>query len=121
MPGETIVNGNDSFGSLVGLAASDLGGVPLARFLPGAEARLALAGQPEQPIEAELRGPEGEPIPVELIVRPVTYGQTPHYAVAVRDLRARRKAEGRSTSSPTTTPSPVSPTVRASPCGWNGK
>ncbi|MGC5778627.1 bifunctional diguanylate cyclase/phosphodiesterase [Methylobacterium sp. NFXW15] len=92
--GETIVNGNDSFGSLVGLSASDLGGVPLARFLPGAEARLALAGQPEQPIEAELRGAEGETIPVELIVRPVTYGQKPHYAVAVRDLRARRKAEG---------------------------
>ncbi|MCJ2022807.1 EAL domain-containing protein [Methylobacterium sp. J-067] len=92
--GTTIVNGNDSFGALVGLPASDLGGVPLARFLPGAGAQLVLTGQPEQPIEAELSGAGGETIPVELIVRPVTYGNEPHFAVAVRDLRARRKAEG---------------------------
>ena len=92
--GEAIVNGNDSFGALVGLPASDLGGVPLARFLAGAGAQLALAGQPDQPIETELSGTGGEAIPVELIVRPVTYGNEPHFAVAVRDLRARRKAEG---------------------------
>jgi len=92
--GTTIVNGNDSFGALVGLPASDLGGVPLARFLPEAGAQIALGGQPDQPIEAELSGAGGETIPVELIVRPVTYGNEPHFAVAVRDLRARRKAEG---------------------------
>lgn len=92
--GETIVNGNDSFGALVGLPASDLGGVPLARFLPGAGAQLALVAKPDLPIEAELSGAQGEAIPVELIVRPVTYGSEPHFAVAVRDLRARRKAEG---------------------------
>ncbi len=69
----------------------------------GGRARLALAGQPDQPIEAELRGAEGESIPVELIVRPVTYGNTPHYAVAVRDLRARARLRGRSTFLPTTT------------------
>jgi len=92
--GTTIVNGNDSFGALVGLPAPDLGGVPLARFLPEAGAQIALGGQPDQPIEAELSGAGGETIPVELIVRPVTYGNEPHFAVAVRDLRARRKAEG---------------------------
>ncbi len=41
-----------------------------------------------------MSGAGGETIPVELIVRPVTYGNEPHFAVAVRDLRARRKAEG---------------------------
>ncbi len=29
-----------------------------------------------------------------MILRPITYGDRPHYAVAVRDLRARRRAEG---------------------------
>ncbi|MCJ2013557.1 bifunctional diguanylate cyclase/phosphodiesterase [Methylobacterium sp. J-076] len=92
--GTTIVNGNDSFGALVGLPAGDLGGVCLSRFLPVTATPLALAGPPDQPIEASLVGAAGEAIPVELIVRPVTYGDQPHYAVAVRDLRARRQAEG---------------------------
>lgn len=92
--GTTIVNGNDSFGNLVGLPASDLGGLSLSRFLPKTETHLALAGQPDSPIEAELSRADGGTTPVELIVRPVTYGNEPHYAVAVRDLRARRKAEG---------------------------
>ncbi|MBL7406389.1 GGDEF domain-containing protein, partial [Escherichia coli] len=36
----------------------------------------------------------GAPIPVEVIMRPVAeYGRLPHHAVAVRDLRARRRAE----------------------------
>ena len=92
--GDAIVNGNDSFGALVGQPAADLGGVPLARFLPGVAAQLALVAKPDQPIEAELHGAGGETIPVELIVRSVTYGNAPHFAVAVRDLRARRQAEG---------------------------
>jgi len=92
--GTTIVNGNDSFGALVGLPAPDLCGLNLSQFLPETETHLALAATPDQPIEAELIRADGGTIPVELIVRPVTYGDAPHYAVAVRDLRARRKAEG---------------------------
>ncbi|WP_456015023.1 EAL domain-containing protein [Methylorubrum populi] len=91
---ELIVNANDSFGKLVGLAACELHGAELSRFLPDAMGQLALHRQPDQAVEAELLSNDGGRIPVELIVRPVTYGNWPHYAVAVRDLRARRRAEG---------------------------
>jgi diguanylate cyclase (GGDEF)-like protein/PAS domain S-box-containing protein len=92
--GDSIVSANDSFGKLVGMPASDLSGCLLSRFLPEAATRLALASQSDQAIEAELCEAGGGTIPVELIMRPVTYGDKPHYAVAVRDLRSRRRAEG---------------------------
>ncbi|GLS64089.1 EAL domain-containing protein [Methylobacterium oxalidis] len=91
--GDTIVSANDSFGKLVGVPASELPERALSGFIPDGKARLALAGQFDQPIEAELSQAAGGTIPVELIMRPVTYGNQPHYAVAVRDLRARRRAE----------------------------
>ncbi|GJE03350.1 EAL domain-containing protein [Methylobacterium isbiliense] len=92
--GDMIVNANESFGKLVDVVASELLNCDLSRFLPEAGTRLALASHPEQPVEAELRQAGGDTIPVELIMRPVTYGNQPHYAIAVRDLRARRRAEG---------------------------
>ena len=92
--GSTIVSANDSFAKLVDVAASDLTDCSLSRFLPEDATRLALASQPDQPVEAELCQAGGSTIPVELVMRPVTYGNQPHYAVAVRDLRARRRAEG---------------------------
>jgi diguanylate cyclase (GGDEF)-like protein/PAS domain S-box-containing protein len=92
--GDLIVNANESFGALVGLGAADLSGVSLTEFLPEVATRLALAGRSDQPIEADLSRRGGNTIPVELIMRPITYGNQPHYAVAVRDLRARRRAEG---------------------------
>jgi diguanylate cyclase (GGDEF)-like protein len=36
---------------------------------------------------------DGSTTPVELILRPVDYGGKPHYALAVRDLQARKQAE----------------------------
>jgi diguanylate cyclase (GGDEF)-like protein/PAS domain S-box-containing protein len=92
--GDLIVSANDSFGKLVGLAAADLSGAALSRFLPDAATRLALTNPVDEPVEAMLSRPDDGTIPVELIIRPVTYGHRPHYAVAVRDLRARRRAEG---------------------------
>ncbi len=92
--GDMIVSANESFGRLVGRNVTDLAGVPLSRVLPEAAASLALTGPSDQPLEAELNGLPDGAIPVELITRPVTYGNQPHYAVAVRDLRARRRAEG---------------------------
>jgi len=91
--GDLIVNANESFGKLVGETEVPAGAA-LSRFLPDAATHLALAGRSDQPIEAELRCADGGTVPVELIMRPVTYGNQPHYAVAVRDLRARRRAEG---------------------------
>ncbi|AWN36211.1 EAL domain-containing protein [Methylobacterium radiodurans] len=92
--GDTIVNANESFARLVGIGAADLAGTALSRFMPDAAARLATAGQPDQAVETELRVSDVNAIPVELIMRPIAYGNRPHFAVAVRDLRARRKAEG---------------------------
>ena len=92
--GARIVSANESFGKLAGLAAAGLGGAALARFLPETAIERVRASQPDEPVEAELIGADGASIPVELIMRPITYGDRPHYAIAVRDLRARRRAEG---------------------------
>jgi diguanylate cyclase (GGDEF)-like protein len=78
---------------LVGLPPGALAGTALSAYLPGDAARLALAGQPERPVEAELRQADGTLVPVEIIMQPVDHAGRPHYAVAVRDLRARRQAE----------------------------
>ncbi len=91
--GNTIVSANRSFARLVGLPQDMLAGAPLSSFLPGDTARLALATQPERPVDAELRLAGGALIPVEVILQPVEHAGRPHYAVAVRDLRARRQAE----------------------------
>ncbi|MEE7455302.1 bifunctional diguanylate cyclase/phosphodiesterase [Methylorubrum populi] len=92
--GDVIVSANDSFSDLVGLPTAALSGMTLSRFLPDTAGRLALVERPDQPIETVLHRHGADAIPVELIMRPVTYGDQPHYAAAVRDLRARRKAEG---------------------------
>ncbi|WP_336490903.1 bifunctional diguanylate cyclase/phosphodiesterase [Methylobacterium nigriterrae] len=93
--GDTVVSANDSFAQLAGVATAALADTTLSRFLPDSAARLALASQPDQAVETELHPIGGGTIPVELITRPIVYGNQPHYAVAVRDLRARRRAEGR--------------------------
>jgi diguanylate cyclase (GGDEF)-like protein len=62
-------------------------------YLPGDATRLALASRPEHPVEAELRQADGTMVPIEVIMQPVNHAGRPHYAVAVRDLRARRQAE----------------------------
>ncbi|MHB2208158.1 EAL domain-containing protein [Methylobacterium sp. CM6257] len=91
--GDAIVSANRSFAKLVGLQQNALAGTALSTYLPGDATRLALASQPERPVEAELRLADGTMVPVEVIMQPVEYGGRPHYAVAVRDLRARRQAE----------------------------
>ncbi len=92
---DLIVTGNDSFGCLVGLEANALSGTMLSQFLPEASSHMVLHSQQEQPLETNLKSMNSGLIPVELIIRSITYGHRPHYAVAVRDLRPRRKAERR--------------------------
>ncbi|MEZ0253250.1 MAG: diguanylate cyclase, partial [Methylobacteriaceae bacterium] len=91
--GDTIVSANRSFSKLVGLPQAGLAGTALSAYLPGNATRLALAGHPERPVEAELRLADGTVVPVEVIMQPVEHGGRPHYAVAVRDLRSRHQAE----------------------------
>lgn len=92
--GDEIVSANDSFAKLVGVPSSDLSGASLSSFLTNEGSRLTLTATPDQPIETDLRDQTGTSIPVEVIFHSVTYGARPHYAVAIRDLRARRRAEG---------------------------
>ena len=68
-------------------------GVKLGKVLSEEATRLKLLGRPNQPVEAELRQVDGAAIPVELIQRQVDFGGKLQHAIAVRDLRARKKAE----------------------------
>jgi diguanylate cyclase (GGDEF)-like protein/PAS domain S-box-containing protein len=86
-----IVSANEAFARLAGTEAASLMGAGLSIYLPGLAAAAGTAGET---VEAELVPAGGGTIPVEVIMRPMAeYGRRPHYAVAVRDLRARRRAE----------------------------
>ena len=68
-------------------------GAKLEQFFPDESTRLKLFERPNQPIEGDLLHADGARTPVELILRSVDYGGRPHYAIAVRDLQARKQAE----------------------------
>jgi len=66
--------------------------VKLDKYFPDEATRLSFsAGQSAG--RAELRQADGSIIPVELILRPVEFAGKKQHAIAVRDLRARKKAE----------------------------
>ncbi|MEL6064514.1 MULTISPECIES: EAL domain-containing protein [unclassified Methylobacterium] len=89
--GGRIVSANEAFARLAGTEAASLVGAGLSTYLPGLAATAGTAGEA---VEAELVPAAGGTIPVEVILRPMAeYGRQPHHAVAVRDLRARRRAE----------------------------
>jgi diguanylate cyclase (GGDEF)-like protein/PAS domain S-box-containing protein len=90
--GDVIVTANRNFLTLVGVAAAEIGGRPLSDFL--VRHPVGLAPGPDHAIEAELRGADGGLVPVEVIVQSIDYADAPHHAIAIRDLRARRRAEG---------------------------
>ncbi|GJD50426.1 putative signaling protein [Methylobacterium crusticola] len=93
--GDRIVTVNDSFARLAGLAPAALAGT-------GLPAILSEEGGPAEPdadglaaAERQLRCADGSLVPVEVIRRVIDYAGRPHAAVAVRDLRARKRAEAR--------------------------
>ena len=92
--GDLIVSANESFTTLVGLPTTSCTGLNLSQFLPAHAVRMALTQTPDHAIEAELQRSDGELVPVEVLSRPVEYARQAHYAIAVRDIRARRQAEG---------------------------
>ncbi len=91
--GEEIVTINSSLAELTGYAPENLIGFPLEACLPDVAARRALLERPGQRVEGNLRHADGELIPAELFLRNIDYAGRPHRAVAVRDLRDRKKAE----------------------------
>ena len=89
--GDRIVSANRSFGRLHGSDPSTLAGSSLRALLPTCPQSVRV--DEEITLEADLLTDTGSIIPVELVVQGIVYASVPHYAVAVRDLRARRKAE----------------------------
>src|SRR5690606_29544362 len=90
--GRTIVAVNASFKRLVGGARDEFAGRSIGDFL-APEGCTALFEHANQLAETELTGASGERIPVEVVLRQVDFGGRPHHAIAVRDLRARKRAE----------------------------
>jgi len=91
---DVVVAVNKSFAILAGTDIDGSVGTKLAQYFPDEDARSRLLGTPNQPIEATLSQNDGKTsIPVELIQRLIDFSGRPHHAIAVRDLRARKKAE----------------------------
>ena len=88
-----IVSANGSFEALAGCAEEQLIGRELAAFLPEEASRRQLAEKPNVAFEAWLQTVDGTMIDVEVISRPIGFANETHTAIAVRDLRARKKAE----------------------------
>jgi diguanylate cyclase (GGDEF)-like protein len=87
-----IVTANASFMKLVDVPQRLIAGRHLADFFAPA-AVTSLNENPNTPLEAELTTAAGAKLPVEVILREVDFGGTPHHAVAVRDLSTRKQAE----------------------------
>lgn len=89
---DAIVTVNASFRALVGQTDGEITGRSLSAYFDSATCS-ALLARHNVAIEADLKGPDGILVPVEVILREVDYGGKPHHVVAVRDLSARRQAE----------------------------
>jgi diguanylate cyclase (GGDEF)-like protein len=87
-----IVTANASFMGLVEVPQAFIAGRHLADFFAPSVVT-ALSESLNTPIETEVSTASGNKLPVEVIMRQVDFGGTPHQAVAVRDLSGRRKAE----------------------------
>jgi diguanylate cyclase (GGDEF)-like protein len=91
--GTTVITINSSFAALSGIDFDHAVGAKLEDFLPDPACRSQLNGRSGGPIETILRHAGGSSIPVELIQRPVDFAGRAHTAIAVRDLRDRKRAE----------------------------
>ncbi len=91
--GDVIATVNASLATLVGRPEEQLVGSDLAAILPNEAARLQLAEKPNTAFETLLQPISGAAITVEVISRPISFANKPHRAIAIRDLRERKKAE----------------------------
>ena len=91
--GTTIVTVNNSLARLAGTSQESMIGSDISAWFPSPKGREQLFTRLETAIETDLRRRNGELSPAELISREIDFGGRPHFAIAVRDLRARREAE----------------------------
>jgi diguanylate cyclase len=90
--GTEIVTVNASFVSLVARPQKRLVGSDLATIFPSQAALTQLQQSPKVALETLLQPDGGTAIPVEVVCRPVIYSSKKHHAIAIRDLRERKKA-----------------------------
>ena len=90
---EKIVTVNDSFTLLSGIGRDEIVSQRLVDRFPDLTAHRASPSASGHALETDLRHRDETLIPVEIIVRPMDYAGRPHQVIAVRDLRARKKAE----------------------------
>ena len=88
----TIVTVNSSFLKLVGMTGTDLTGRSIFDFF-APETWTDLSARPNETAETRLTIAEGQTLPVEIIQRSLDFGGRQSFAVAVRDLSARKQAE----------------------------
>jgi diguanylate cyclase (GGDEF)-like protein/PAS domain S-box-containing protein len=91
--GHRIVTVNESFAKLHAGPAEQCDKESLESLLPEVGAAIAEGHGPTEPLETVLRQADGSEIPVELIQRPINYAGRAGVAIAVRDLRDRKRAE----------------------------
>jgi len=91
--GDKIVSINSNLTELTGYVPDEVIGESLAICLPEELVRRKLVARPRERIEAQLRDVDGQFIPAEFILRSIDFAGRPHHAIAVRDLRDRKKAE----------------------------
>lgn len=91
--GERIIHCNTSLVQLTGRELRQLLGQPLDTCFPDCEGGRNLLNRPNEAFETELLDAEGAIQPVELIVRPVSFSGGVRHVIAIRDLRARKRAE----------------------------
>jgi PAS domain S-box-containing protein len=83
-----VLDANSAFCKLVGVTLESIVGRKVTDFAP------AFAGNvPAQPVELALVVAENETIPVEMLSRPISFGDGDAEVTAVRDIRERRAAE----------------------------
>jgi diguanylate cyclase (GGDEF)-like protein len=87
-----VVAANLSFTRLACAGGSEAVGRLLSSFFPTVSSD-DLACAVSRPVEAALSTEDGTAIPVELIQRRIIYAGKPHQALAIRDIRERKKAE----------------------------
>jgi diguanylate cyclase (GGDEF)-like protein/PAS domain S-box-containing protein len=91
--GETIITVNASLATLVGVSHEQLIGANISRILPGDAARRRFDEKPNVAFETTLKTAADAAIWVEVICRQLDFAGKPRRAIAIRDLRDRKKAE----------------------------
>ena len=91
--GNVIAAVNASLTALVGSSEEQMIGSGLAAILPDEAVRLQLEAQPNVAFETALQTMNGATFMVEVICRPISFANKAHKAIAIRDLRDRKKAE----------------------------